>query len=229
MRKQLFDTKIKDGIWLCAILAIVVATSLSLDDVQGSLRPGKIRVTIYVPSYEVPSDGPQLKPGDAIKLYKKIVGRVDTVDFFVAVVKKPQESDAQTMVTTSAMTSIPQRVVRSDIVSGLKLTAELYRGQYPQILSLVTPDSNIRVESATLGDSAILLSVAQTGDPVTDGSIINFPRNHASLFDPKDPRSRYGKELTDPAEIVRVRREITSQPSRKGTADPEKKNPADDF
>ena len=213
MRKQLFDTKIKDGIWLCAILTIIVATSLSLDDVQGTFRTGKIRTTIFVPSYEVPSDGSLLKSGDAVKLYKKIVGRVEAVDFFVAVVKKPLEGEAANPTTTGTLANVaPVKATRSDIVSGIKITAELYKGQYPQVLSLVTPDSNVRVESATLGDTAIILSVAQSGDPVQDGSVINFPKNHASLFDPKDPQSRYGRELSDPEEIVKIRREISALP-----------------
>lgn len=233
MKKLLFETKVKDGLFLLAVLLVVAVTSLSLDDMQGALRKGKIAVTIYVPSYEAPSDGPVLKPGDPIKIYKKVVGRVLSVDFFVAAIKKPLETDAGPTPSTTGAAGLdaapPARPSTLAIVTGLKVHAELFKGDYAGILSMVTLDSTVRVESQTLGESAVLLMLAQTGEPIGHGGTINFPRNHASLVDPKDPASRFGRELSGEAEVVAIRRQIAVRTIARPAADPDRKAPSDDF
>jgi hypothetical protein len=249
MRKQLFETKIKDGLFLVGIIVIIIVASLSLDDVQGAFKRDKFRVTVYVPSYEVPSDGPVLKPGDGVKVYKKVVGRVTRVDFFVAVVRKPVEDDAAAPHSGAAAAGPTENATggaapaaspspsaapappatRPEIVSGLKVEAELYGGEFPEILAMITPDSAVKVESQTLGDSSLQLSVSPTGESVKDQNLVHFPRNHASLWKPKDPASRLGRELKTAAEVTEVRNEIARSAPQKGTAEPEKKNPSEEF
>lgn len=235
MRKQLFETKVKDGLWLLGVLAVMVVTSLSLDDMQDAFRRGKIRCTVYVPSYEVPSDGPVLKEGDQVKLYKQVVGRVLGVAFFVAVVAKPVDTEAAEPApqpspapgaspAPSPAAPPPPPASRPEIVSGLKLEVELYKGDYAGVLALVTPESTVRVEAQTLGDSSVLLLTSPGGTPVKHGDRINFPRNHASLVNPADPQSRWGRELANEAEIIEIRKKIAP----KVIQEP-KKDPKDDF
>jgi hypothetical protein len=235
MRKQLFETKVKDGIWLIGVLAVLIGTSLSLDDMQDAFRRGKIRCTVYVPSYEVPSDGPVLRDGDSVKLYKQVVGRVLDVKFFVAVVAKPVDTDASEPAPAPAGSPAPSPAPspaapaappsRPDIVSGLKLSVELYKGDFAHVLALVTPESTVRIEAQTLGDSSVLLLTSPGGTPVKDGDRINFPRNHASLVNPADPETRWGRELVTEAEIMEIRKKIAPKAP---IAEP-KKDPKDDF
>jgi hypothetical protein len=224
MTKQLFDTRIKDGLFLIGVVVIVGFTSLSLDDVQGSLRTGKIRCTAYVPSYDVPSDGPVLKPGDAVKMYKKVVGRVLSTDFFVVAVKKPVEDDA--LPAAAAPAAPPSPAAPSPppsqlaLVSGLKVDVELYKADFAAVLALITPESPVKIESQTLGESALLLMASPHGRPVVAGDRINFPRNHASLIAPTDAASRWGRELPTHDEVQKVRDQIQKQGPRTHVPEP---------
>ena len=262
MRKQLFETKVKDGLWLLVIVAIVIVTSLSMDDVTGAFRRGKIRCVVYVPSYEVPSDGPSLKPGDGVKLYKQMVGRVLDVKFFVASVQKPFETESapppeappssnkdpfasSSPSPAGSPSPSPSPVAtpspaapaagpwtpppsRPDLISGLKIEVELFKGDYPSILALVTPDSAVKVESQTLGESSVLMLTSPYGRPVANGDRVNFPRNHVSMVNPADESSRWGKELATEAEVVAIREKIRAL--QKGPPPAEaKKNASDEF
>lgn len=262
MRKQLFETKIKDGLWLLGVVAVVIVTSLSMDDAVGSFRRGKIKCVLYVPSYEVPSDGPALKVGDGVKLYKQVVGRVLDVKFFVASVQKPLDSDstpppeprpstdkdpfgenppaspsaaaspvaAPSPVATPAPSAQPGKAIpsRPELVSGLKIEVELYKGDFPHILALVTPESTVKVESQTLGESSVLLMTSSHGRPVSQGDRINFPRNHVSLVRADDESTRWGKELNTESEVVAVREEIRKLSPNTIPTEP-KKDPRDEF
>lgn len=274
MRKQLFETKVKDGLWLIGIVGVVIVTSLSMDDVAGWTRRGKIKAVLYVPSYEVPSDGPALKAGDGVKLYKQIVGRVLDVKFFVAAVQKPVDveftpppetapspsrdpfgtepaasaspgaspvapsspaapatpaaSPAPAPSPTAASAPAPAPASRPELVSGLKIAVELYKGDFAHILALVTPESTVKVESQTLGESSVMILTSAQGRPVTGGDRINFPRNHVSLVKVDDESTRWGRELTSEAEVVAVREQIKALSPRHVPAEP-KKDPRDEF
>lgn len=258
MRKQLFETKIKDGLWLLGIVAVVIVTSLSLDDAVGAFRRGKIKAVLYVPSYEVPSDGPALKVGDGVKLYKQVVGRVLDVKFFVASVQKPIDSETTPPpepppsnpkdpfgeATPASPSPAPSPVAtptpapsvspgappksRPELVSGLKIEVELYKGDFAHILALVTPESTVKVESQTLGESSVLILTSTHGKPVSQGDRINFPRNHVSLVRPDDESTRWGKELGSESEVVAVREEIRKLTPNFVPTEP-KKDPRDEF
>ena len=265
MQKQLFETKIKDGLWLLGIVGIVIITSLSMDDAVGAFRRGKIKCVLYVPSYEVPSDGPALKVGDGVKLYKQVVGRVLEVKFFVASVQKPLESDSApppeaapssakdpfgegkasgspapgaSPVPSAAPAPAPSAPPlpkgatpppsRPELVSGLKIEVELYKGDFPHILALVTPESTVKVESQTLGESSVLLLTSNGGRPVAQGDRVNFPRNHVSLVKSDDESTRWGRELNTEQEVMAVREQIKSLSPHSAPSEP-KKDPRDEF
>ena len=201
MGKNLFETKVKDGLWVLAVVVIIGGTSMMMDGVQGWFKTGKIQVELYIPSWDVGSDGASIKAGDAIKLYKMVVGRVKSVDIFVAKVLKPKWGQDGKGKPGS------QEV----LVSGLKVVANLFKEDYGPGIATVAVDSRVKIESQPLGDSAVLLFASDRGHSISDGDRVNFPRNDLNVVDGENPAPKYGTVLTDPAAIVKILADIEAE------------------
>lgn len=206
MTKNLFETKIKDGLWVLAIVIIIMTTSLMMDNVKGFFRQNKVHVTLFVPSWDVGSDGPSLKTGDAVKLYKMVVGRVTQVDIFVAKVLKPPWTSMGSTGTVEGGTPEAQEA----LVSGLKIQAELFWGDFGPGLAMVTPDSRVKMESQPLGDSAVVLYVSDKGETIKNGDNINFPQNDQQIQKSIKGTPRLGTEITDPAQVSDILKKISA-------------------
>lgn len=204
MTKNLFETKIKDGLWVLAIVIIIMGTSLMMDNVKGFFRQNKVTVTLYIPSWDVGSDGPSLKPGDAVKLYKMVVGRVAQVDIFVAKVLKPPWTSMGSTGTVEGGTPEAQEV----LVSGLKVTAELFWGDFGPGLAMITPESRVKMESQPLGDSAVVLYVSDRGETIKNGDAVNFPQNDQQIQKAIKGTPRLGVEITNPAQVSEVLKKL---------------------
>lgn len=222
MTRQLFETKIKDGLFVLAVVVVIMGATLYLDEARSALRGRMILAEVYVEGLTLEVG---LKPDHAVTVFRQPVGRIRDGALFAVAVQKPGETATVDLSELPLSPQYKQRLgplveelrTRTDIVTGVRYTIELYEERLGPLLALLGPDTQVHIStSGMLGDPLMQLVPGKIGGGLTDGMRINFPTGEPRAGDPAGRERVPGRLLESVAAIRAVQSRIEDE-TRKAT------------
>ncbi|MBI4872677.1 MAG: hypothetical protein HY814_14050 [Candidatus Riflebacteria bacterium] len=213
MHKSIFPTKVKDGLFVLTVAIVVMAGSLYVDKVKGVLRGEKLRVSIFLEGSAVEE---QLTAGNTVAAFRRPIGKIDQVQFFAVEVRRlsevgranlqgiagPREKLAKLEALQKSL------AIESQIVTGVRLDALLYRDLIGTLMPLFGPKSEARITAAgMLGEPFLQLIPQAEGGGLKDGDLLGLPRNDVTTA-PLEPLPACGTELLTVEEVEAAQKRI---------------------
>ncbi len=219
MQKSIFPTKVKDGLFVLTVVLVVMAGSLYVDKVQGVLRGEKLSVSIYLEGTSVEE---HLTEGNMVAAFRRPIGKIDHVSFYVVDVKRISEIGRADLSELAGRPEQMERLkalqkelaIESQIATGVKLEVLIYRDLIGTLMPLFGPGSEAKIAAAgMLGEPFLQIYPGLHGGGLKDGERLSFPRNDTTT-PPLDPLPEYGTELATPEAVVEAQQSIAARKTR---------------
>ncbi|MBI4866767.1 MAG: hypothetical protein HY816_07425 [Candidatus Wallbacteria bacterium] len=213
MKKSIFPTKVKDGLFVLTVALVIMGISLYVDAVKGVLRGPKIRVNVYLDGSAVDET---LTTGNMVTAFRRAIGKIEDVTFFTAEVLRPSElSKARLDDLAGGEEQLAKlRKLQKDaalapvMLTGVKLECSIYPELLGSLWPLYGDKSDPKVAAAgMLGEPYLQIFPGAGAGGMKEGDKIGFPKNDPG---PNPPASIpvHGRELTTPEEVDETQKKI---------------------